>query len=243
MKLTKHEHACVVLEKDGTSIVIDPGSFSAGAAEIIAGADAILITHEHMDHVNETAINGALAARPDLRLYAPAAVGGLFAGRQDQFTAVAAGDELALGSFAVTVHGSEHAVIHPDIPVIPNVGYLIDGSLYHPGDAYYVPEVPVPVLLLPTSGPWMKLGEAADYVRAVRPQQIVQIHELLLSDIGLYLASSLLGEQGLTGLPLTTVEAGKSLGVWEGPPLGVAHWSPRVREPRSGPGAPHDVSN
>ncbi len=213
MKLTKHEHACVVLEKDGASIVIDPGSFSSGAAEIIAGADAILITHEHADHVNEAAISGALAARPDLRLYAPAALGAMFAAHQDQFTAVAAGDELALAPFAVTVHGSQHAVIHPDIPVIPNVGYLIDGSIYHPGDAYFVPEVPVPVLLLPTSGPWMKIGEAADYVRAVRPQQIVQIHEMLLSDIGLFLASSLLGEQGLTGLPLTTVPAGESLTV------------------------------
>jgi L-ascorbate metabolism protein UlaG (beta-lactamase superfamily) len=213
MKLTKHEHACVVLEKDGASIVIDPGSFSASAAEIIAGADTILLTHEHMDHVNEAAVNGALAARPDLRVYGPAALGGMFAAYQDQFTAVAAGDELTLASFAVTVHGAEHAVIHPDIPVIPNVGYLIDGSVYHPGDAYYVPEVPVPVLLLATSGPWMKFGEAADYVRAVRPQQIVQIHEMLLSDIGLYLASNLLGEQGLTGLPLTTVAAGKSLSV------------------------------
>jgi len=52
VKLTKHEHACVVAEKDGTSIVIDPGSFSPGAAEIIAGGDAILITHEHSDHIN-----------------------------------------------------------------------------------------------------------------------------------------------------------------------------------------------
>ena len=108
MKLTKHEHACVVLEKDGASIVIDPGSFSSGAAEIIAGADAILITHEHADHVNEAAISGALAARPDLRLYAPAALGAMFAAHQDQFTAVAAGDELALAPFAVTVHGSQH---------------------------------------------------------------------------------------------------------------------------------------
>jgi L-ascorbate metabolism protein UlaG (beta-lactamase superfamily) len=213
MKLTKHEHACVVLEKDGTSIVIDPGSFSAGAAEIIAGADAILITHEHMDHVNEAAVTGALAARPDLRVYGPAPLGALLSAQLDQFTPVEAGDQLAVGSFAVTVHGHEHAVIHPDIPVIPNVGYLIDGSLYHPGDAYYVPEAPVSVLLLATSGPWMKFSEAADYVRAVRPQQIVQIHEMLLSDIGLYLASNILGEEGLTGLPLTTVEAGKSLTV------------------------------
>jgi L-ascorbate metabolism protein UlaG (beta-lactamase superfamily) len=213
MKLTKHEHACVVLEKDGTSVVIDPGSFSSGAAEIIAGADAILITHEHMDHVNEAAITGALTARPDLRLYGPAVLGGGLAAHQDQFTPVTAGDELAVGSFAVTVHGSKHAVIHPDIPVVPNVGYLVDGSVYHPGDAYFVPEAPVSVLLLPTSGPWMKIGEAADYVRAVKPQQIVQIHEMLLSDIGLYLADNLLGAQGLTGLPLTAVGAGESLSV------------------------------
>jgi L-ascorbate metabolism protein UlaG (beta-lactamase superfamily) len=213
MRLTKHEHACVVLEKDGTSIVVDPGAFSPGAADIIAGAEAILLTHEHFDHVNEAAINDALAARPGLRVYGPAAVGGTFAAHEGQFTAVAPGDTLTVASFGVTVHGGQHAVIHPDIPVIANVGYLIDGSLYHPGDAYYVPEVPVPVLLLPTSGPWMKLGEAADYVRAVRPQQIVQIHEMLLSDIGLFLASSLLGEQGLTGLPLTVVPAGESLTV------------------------------
>jgi L-ascorbate metabolism protein UlaG (beta-lactamase superfamily) len=213
MKLTKHEHACVVLEKDGAAVVIDPGSFSAGAAEIIAGADAILITHEHMDHVNEAAINGALADRPDLRVYAPAALSGIFGAYPEQFTGVAAGDSLSVGSFDVTVHGYEHALIHQDIPVIANVGYLVDGSLYHPGDAYFVPEAPVSVLLLPTSGPWMKIGEAADYVRAVRPQQLVQIHEMLLSDIGLYLADNLLGEQGLTGLPLTTVPAGESITV------------------------------
>jgi len=213
MKLTKHEHACVVLEKDGASVVIDPGSFSAGAAQIIAGADAILITHEHMDHVNEAAINGALGDRPDLRVYAPSALSGVFGEYPEQFTAVAAGDSLSVGSFDVAVHGAEHAVIHRDIPTIANVGYLFDGSLYHPGDAYFVPEAPVSVLLLPTSGPWMKLGEAADYVRAVRPQQIVQIHEMLLSDIGLYLADNLLGEQGLTGLPLTTVPAGESITV------------------------------
>ncbi|HEY6494483.1 MAG TPA: MBL fold metallo-hydrolase [Trebonia sp.] len=213
MKLTKHEHACVVLEQDGAKIVIDPGSFSAGAAEIIADADAILITHEHMDHVNEAAVAGALAARPDLRVYAPSGLADMFAAHRGQFTPVAAGDELTLASFNVTVHGRVHAVIHPDIPTIANVGYLVNGSLYHPGDAFFVPEVPVSVLLLPTSGPWMKIGEAADYVRAVRPQQIVQIHEALLSDIGLFLASSLLGEQGLTGLPLTQVPAGESLTV------------------------------
>ena len=211
MKLTKHEHACVVLEQDGGSVVIDPGSFSAGAADIIAGADAILLTHSHFDHVNPGAINEALAARPDLRVYGPAELSETFGAHPDQFAAVAAGDVLRLGPVSVAVHGTEHKLIHPDIPAIANVGYLVNDTLYHPGDAFFVPPAPVSVLLVPTSGPWMRLGEAADYVRAVRPQQIVQIHEMLLSDIGLGLTGNLLGENGLTGLPLAQLPAGESL--------------------------------
>jgi L-ascorbate metabolism protein UlaG (beta-lactamase superfamily) len=213
MELTKHEHACVVAKKDGTSIVIDPGAFSPAAAEIISGADVILLTHEHVDHVNEAAINAALADRPDLRVYAPGELGGMFATHPDQFTAVAAGDELKLGSFVVTVHGGEHAVIHPSIPGCANVGFLLDGTVYHPGDDYYVPEVPVTTLLLPTSGPWMKFSEAIDYVRAVQPRQVVEIHDMLLSEIGHQLAGMLLGEQGPTGLPLTVIPAGQSLSI------------------------------
>ena len=213
MKLTKHEHACVVFEKEGATFVIDPGSFSPNAAEIISGAEAILLTHEHFDHVNADAINAALAARPGLRVYGPAGLAGTFGDHQDQFTAVAAGDELKVGGFAVSVHGTTHAVIHPDIPTIANVGYLVDGSVYHPGDAYFVPEADVATLLLPTSGPWMKLGEAADYARAVRPERMVSIHDYLLSDAGNAVNGMFLGEQGLTGIPLTQLALGESFGL------------------------------
>jgi L-ascorbate metabolism protein UlaG (beta-lactamase superfamily) len=213
MKLTKYEHACVAFEGEDASFVIDPGSFSQNAAQIISGADAILLTHEHFDHVNESAINAALAERPELMVYGPAATAGMFASYPGQFTAVAAGDLVEIGEFGISVHGNTHAVIHPDIPPVANVGYLVDGSLYHPGDAYFVPDASVETLLLPTSGPWMKLGEAADYVRAVRPERVVQIHEMLLSEIGLNLAAALLGENGLTGLPLTVVQVGESITV------------------------------
>ena len=205
MKLTKHEHACVTAEKDGTSIVIDPGIFSPAAAAIVATADVVLVTHEHADHVDQAAVNAALAERPDLAVYAPEALRGLFAAHPGQFTAVSDGDELTLGAFTVSVHGRDHAVIHPAIPACANVGFLLDGGVYHPGDAYHVPTAPVTTLLLPTSGPWLKWGEAIDYVRAVKPQQVVQIHETLLSAIGQRAAESLVGEQGPTGLPLTTI--------------------------------------
>lgn len=211
MKLSKYEHACVVFEKDGASFVIDPGSFSPNAAEIISGVEAILLTHEHFDHVNEAAINAALAARPDLRVYAPAALAGTFSEHAGQFTAVAAGDELKPAGFSVTVHGRTHALIHADIPPVANVGYLVDEAVYHPGDAYFAPDATVDTLLLPTSGPWMKLGEAADYVREVQPSRVIQIHEMLNSEIGQNIASMLLGDKGLTGIPLTIIDAGESL--------------------------------
>jgi len=211
MELTKHEHACVAFKKEGASFVIDPGAFSPNAADIISGAEAVLLTHEHFDHVNEAAINAALAARPDLRVYAPASLAGMFGAHPGQFTAVSAGDELKVAGFTVSVHGTTHASIHADIPAVPNVGYLVDETVYHPGDAYFVPEVRVGTLLLPTSGPWMKIGEAADYVRTVRPDQVIQIHEALLSEIGLNVAGMFLGDKGLTGIPLTQVPAGESL--------------------------------
>ena len=59
----------------------------------------------------------------------------------------------------------------------------------------------------------MKFGEAIDYVRAVGPQQTVQIHEALLSDIGQQLAGAMLGDQGPSGVTLTQLPAGQSLTV------------------------------
>jgi hypothetical protein len=51
MRLTKHGHACVTVEKDGRRIVLDPGELTPEDATV--GAEAVLITHEHFDHFSE----------------------------------------------------------------------------------------------------------------------------------------------------------------------------------------------
>ena len=83
------------------------------------------------------------------------------------------------------VHGELHAEIHPEIPRIPNVGFLVDGQVFHPGDALTVPDEPVATLLLPVHAPWSKAAELIDYVRAVDADQAYAVHDGLLNDIGL----------------------------------------------------------
>src|ERR1700743_2692123 len=143
MKLTKQVHACVTVEKGDSRLVVDPGTFTPNAAELLATTRTVLITHEHFDHFDEQAITAALESRPDLRVYGPAAVVGRWPARGGQVTAVAAGDRFEADGFEGTLFGGAHAPIHRDIPQVANVGFLIDERVYHPGDSYEVPAVPV----------------------------------------------------------------------------------------------------
>lgn len=209
MKLTKFAHACVALEKDGTKIVLDPGTFTPDAADAVRGAAAVLITHEHFDHFDDALLLAALDADRDLRVFGTQAVVDKLGDHGGRVRAVEAGDTLSAGGFDITVHGKQHAVIHPDIPCVDNLGYLVDGTVFHPGDAYFVPGTAVGTLLLPTSGPWTKLGEAAEYVRAVGPHRVVQIHELMLSDLGQNSTKAFLAT--LTGVEETILAPGQSI--------------------------------
>jgi len=213
VQLTKHAHACVTLTKDGTRVVIDPGAFTPDAADAVAAAEAVLITHDHFDHFDEDLIARALEARPELRVFGPQAVVGRWPARRGQVSAIAAGGRVSVAGFDVAAFGDLHAPIHRDIPCVANVGYLIDGTLYHPGDAYHVPDAAVDTLLLPTSGPWTKVGEAADYVRNVAPNRLIQIHEVMLSQVGQQSMARFLSPQMLTGVPLTIVPAGDAIAV------------------------------
>lgn len=189
--MTKFTHACVRLEKDGSVIVLDPGSFSE-VEEAVAGAAAILITHEHADHFDADRIAGAVRSSPSLEVYAPAGVASQLAGalRDDdagaRVHAVDPESGYSIAGFDVRTFGGQHALIHPHIPVVKNIGYLIDDNLYHPGDSFIVPHgVQVRTLLVPVHAPWSKTAEVIDFVTAVRAPKAHQIHDALLNATGL----------------------------------------------------------
>jgi len=198
MRLTKLGHSCVRLEKDGANLVIDPGVWSG--EDPLAGANALLITHEHVDHIDGAVVRAALERDPGLELWTVGAVAEDFASFGGRVHSIGHGDSFTAAGFDVHVHGREHAPIYPGMPVVANVGFAIDGNVFHPGDAFTVPDEPVKTLLLPISAPWLKTSEMLDYAKAVRPQISYAIHDELLSANGIglveMLAGAFLGDAG-----------------------------------------------
>jgi L-ascorbate metabolism protein UlaG (beta-lactamase superfamily) len=189
MKLTKYTHACVRLEKDSRVLVLDPGNFSE-TAEALDGAHAVLITHEHADHIDVPAVAAALGDNSGLELFAPEVVAQNVRKEApeaaDRVHAVEPGTSFDAAGFAVRSFGGQHALIHPQIPVVANIGYLVDENVYHPGDSFIIPDgISVRTLLVPVHAPWNKVSEVVDFVIGVRAERAYNIHDGLLNDTGL----------------------------------------------------------
>jgi L-ascorbate metabolism protein UlaG (beta-lactamase superfamily) len=183
VQLTKFTHSCVRLDDGDRSLAIDPGVFSEVEAAL-DGADAVLITHEHPDHLDADRLRAAALADPRLRVWAPESVAALLRDLGEQVVTAVPATTIDAAGFEVRMFGGQHALIHPTIPVVANLGYLV-GGVYHPGDSLIVPPVPVDTLLAPIHAPWSKTAEVIDFVVSVRAQNVHQIHDGLLNDIGL----------------------------------------------------------
>jgi L-ascorbate metabolism protein UlaG (beta-lactamase superfamily) len=193
--VTSWGHACIRFEKDGRVLVIDPGTFSDLAA--LDGANTVLVSHEHPDHVALPAIAAAMAGS-DLEVWAPEAVVGqlIEAGAPPERVHPAAEDESFTASgFEIRPLGHDHATIYPSMPTPVNHAYLIDGVALHPGDSFTpTPEgTRLELLFLPVSAPWLKLAESIDYLKAAAPRIAVPIHDAILSDAGKALVDRVVG--------------------------------------------------
>ncbi|WP_101525481.1 MBL fold metallo-hydrolase [Nocardioides houyundeii] len=211
MRVTKFGHACVRVQHQGSTLVVDPGSFTG--VEAVSGADVVLITHEHVDHYHPDHLRACAAqivtipaVAERIRADAPELA--------DRLRVVVPGEELDLG-LRVTVVGERHAVIHQELPTFDNSGYLLDDgttTLYHPGDALTPPGVEVDLMCAPASAPWLKVGEAIDFVRAVGAPRNLAIHDAVYSETGLGIVDGHMQRlNGPRGLGWTRLGAGEDL--------------------------------
>lgn len=205
MKITRHIHACVELEHQGFITYIDPGSF--GVPHELVNSDAVLITHIHPDHIDTEALLKIAARNPAVQIYAPVSVA------QElpiDVHVVTRGDTFDLGGMKVEVLGTKHALSTRVQPVVENIGYLFDGRIMHPGDAFHhIPDLEL--ALLPVNGPWVKMLDIEEWLVAFPPKRFMGIHDGIVNEHGLNINQKILGlladKVGAEYLPLRPGES------------------------------------
>lgn len=210
MKVTKYEHATLLLAIGDDTLVVDPGMFLS--AVDFGNVAAVVITHEHGDHWTPDQLGRILEKNPDAVVYGPEGVKTAANGFDVQV--VKAGDSIEAGPFTLRFFGETHAVIHESIRVPDNVGVLVNDELYYPGDSYTVPDVEVGTLATPIGAPWLKIGDAMDFVLAVKPKRAFYAHDMTLSAAGKKMGAERLAwatEQN--GGEFTELDVGESLDV------------------------------
>ena len=167
----------MLIETKGKRILTDPGSYTVEAHSKLTDIDYILFTHEHQDHYHLESLQTLLKNNPKAIVYTNSSVSELLNKEGVEHNLVKNGDSVSLGDVIVVGIGEKHAQMHSSIPLSANLGFLIDGRLWYPGDAFTNPERSVEILALPVSGPWMKISEAIDYALMLKPKIAFPVHD------------------------------------------------------------------
>ena len=186
MELIHHGHACIELRHEGTTLLFDPGNFSDFDA--VTGADAIVITHQHPDHLDFDRLDTLRRNHPSASWFADPQTCAKLAEQGVTATSTGAGEEYVVGGFTLTGVGQTHAEIHPYIDRINNVGMLVtapgEPTLFHPGDSLEGRPRDVDYLCVPVTAPWQAVKETIEFVRALAPRHVIPIHDKTASEAG-----------------------------------------------------------
>ncbi len=178
MNITKFGHCCLLIEAKELRILTDPGNYNV--TPDVGDVDVILITHEHQDHLHVESLRVILAKNPDAQVISHASVGKILEEVGITCTPTASSEEQIIKGVAIESSGTEHACIHHDLPKVQNTGFYIDKTLFYPGDSFHNPEKNITLLALPVAGPWMRLEEAIEYAKAIRPKAVFPVHDGVL---------------------------------------------------------------
>ena len=180
MTITKIGHCCLHIIENGVGILTDPGMFTS-KQNALTNISIIIITHEHVDHFHIDSVKEVLKNNPEAKIITNSAVATLLEKEGIVCEIVEDGQTTTIQGITIVGFGKEHAEIYKTIPRVMNTGYLIAGRFFLPGDAFVTPNVPVEILGMPITGPWMKISESLDWALNIKPKACIPIHDATLT--------------------------------------------------------------
>ncbi len=181
MKITKYEHACLDISTNNQRLVIDPGVFSTSCKDY-SNISVLVITHIHGDHFDPEKVQAIVAKNPSIQIYTTQEVANQL--NSAKVTIPETNKPYTTGSFTLEFYGEKHAVIDPQTPVAQNIAVLVNDKLFYPGDSFTECPKPFHTLAVPTSAPWLKVGETLPLFENSQCEQVFATHDALLSESG-----------------------------------------------------------
>ncbi len=171
MKVTRYFQSCLLIEESGVRILIDPSGQEKERAEQFGKLDAVIYTHEHMDHF-DAELAEQFAAR-GAAMYANASTA-------KQMKAppkiVRDGDKLDIKGLKIEAHELPHCLMIDGSTSVQNTGYLVAGKLFHPGDGKELDGLKAEVLAVPLNGPDISPHDAFVFAKQVEARSVIPIH-------------------------------------------------------------------
>jgi L-ascorbate metabolism protein UlaG (beta-lactamase superfamily) len=210
MNITKIGHCCLVLEDGGVKILTDPGNFTTEPVKAVRGINIILITHEHPDHFHGDSIEFVLKENPEAKVVSNSSVAKLLAEKNIPCAVVGDKQSLEISGMLIEGFGKDHAPVYGPI-TIENTGYMVGSKFYFPGDSFFDPQKPIDILALPTAGPWMKISDAIDFAKKVKPRVAFGVHDgMIIPGFGGFVAQIVERFLKSDGIDFVALGAGES---------------------------------
>jgi L-ascorbate metabolism protein UlaG (beta-lactamase superfamily) len=175
MKVTKFPQSCLLLEKEGWRIAVDPGSFFVERfhRSDLGNVQAALYTHQHADHYDPGLAD--VFRKEGVPMY----------GNQEVCSLIGEGSRLAehgrpfeVAGFLIEPRDIGHFT-SPQMPNPPkNTGYIIDGTFLHPGDGVHPEGLQADHLGLPIGGPTGEqfVIQQIAFAKAVGAKKVIPMH-------------------------------------------------------------------